>query len=147
MQDAISKEKEDMKLKRVKERAAAKVIFQENEKNKQHRLKEKEADKQHQVKLQEDYIKELDRKDKMRADEWNLREQRIAKAMNNMADTVIKKNNAAEKEVEKRAMQYADERDRKAAQDEKRRKDKIKNRDNEIKQTLDKQLEEKRKIK
>ena len=67
--------------------------------------------------------------------------------MNNMADTVIKKNNAAEKEVEKRAMQYADERDRKAAQDEKRRKDKIKNRDNEIKQTLDKQLEEKRKIK
>ncbi len=83
----------------------------------------------------------------MRADEWNLREQRIAKAMNNMADTVIKKNNAAEKEVEKRAMQYADERDRKAAQDEKRRKDKIKNRDNEIKQTLDKQLEEKRKIK
>lgn len=67
--------------------------------------------------------------------------------MNNMAETVIKKSNAAEKETEKRAMQYADEKDRKAEIDDKRRKNKIKDRDNEIKQTLDKQLEEKRKFK
>jgi len=131
----------------MKEREQAKIIIQENEKEKLNRLKEKEADRQLQIKLQEDYIKELDRKDKQRADEWAAREAKIQNAMNKMAETVLKKSNAAEKELERRVLQYAEEREKKAAADEKSRKQKVKQRDIEVKQTLDKQMEEKRKIK
>lgn len=131
----------------MKEREQAKIIIQENEKEKLNRLKEKEADRQLQIKLQEDYIKELDRKDKQRADEWAAREAKIQNAMNKMAETVLKKSNAAEKELERRVIQYAEEREKKAAADEKSRKQKVKQRDIEVKQTLDKQMEEKRKIK
>lgn len=67
--------------------------------------------------------------------------------MNKMAETVLKKSNAAEKELERRVIQYAEEREKKAAADEKSRKQKVKQRDIEVKQTLDKQMEEKRKIK
>ena len=67
--------------------------------------------------------------------------------MNNMAEGVIKKNNAAEKEVERRVMQYAKEHNEKADKEDNRRKQRMRQRDIEIKQTLDKQLEEKRRIK
>jgi len=58
--------------------------------------------------------------------------------MNKMAETVLKKSNAAEKELERRVLQYAEERDKKAAQDEQQRKQRMKQRDIEVKQTLDK---------
>lgn len=69
----------------------------------------------------------------MRADEVAARENRIQKAMDKMADTVLKKSNAQEKELEQRVLHYAEERDRKAAAEDLRRKQKIRQRDNEIK--------------
>jgi hypothetical protein len=46
----------------------------------------------------------LEVQDKKRADEWAKREERIKNAMGRMADTVIKKNNDAEKELERRVL-------------------------------------------
>lgn len=50
---------------------------------------------------------------KKRQEEWNAREKKIKEAMGRMADTVLKKSNEAEKEMERRALQYALEKDRK----------------------------------
>ncbi len=51
--------------------------------------------------MQEDYIKELERKEQKRADEWAAREAKIQDAMGRMADTVLKKSNEAEKAFER----------------------------------------------
>ena len=63
--------------------------------------------------------------------------------MGNMADTVIKRNNQAEKEIERRVMQYADERDKKLAEDEKNKKHARRQRDKDVLKALSKQLDEK----
>lgn len=86
----------------------------------------------------------LDAQEKKRADEWAKREQKIKDAMSRMADTVLKKSNAAEKEMEKRAVQYANQKDKIAEEKEKAQKLAARNRDIEIKKTLDIQMEEKR---
>jgi hypothetical protein len=65
--------------------------------------------------------------------------------MGRMADTVLKKSNAAEKELERRAVQYAIELDEKKKREEKDKVDKARRRDQEIKYTLDKQIDEKKK--
>jgi hypothetical protein len=57
--------------------------------------------------------------------------------MGKMADTVIKKNNQVEKDLEKRVLHYAEVRDRKEADREKKDKDAARRRDIEIRATLD----------
>lgn len=94
--------------------------------------------------MQEEYVKELERKEKLRADEWAAREARIQDAMGRMADTVLKKSNAAEKEFERQLLRQAEEKDRKAENEEKRKKEAARKRDIEIKRVLDQQLQEKR---
>lgn len=64
-----------------------------------------------------------------------------------MADTVLKKSNAAEKEAEMRALQYAMERDKRAEAEDNRRKKHVMDRNIEIKQTLDRQMQEKKQLK
>lgn len=79
-------------------------VIRDNEKDKRRRLAQKEKERLGAIKLQEDYIKELDRKDKQRADEYAAREQRIQNAMSKMADTVIKKSDKAERDLELRLL-------------------------------------------
>lgn len=54
-----------------------------------------------------------------------------------MADTVLKKSNAAEKEMELRVLHYAKEKDKKEEQRDKEKKNAMRQRDIEIKKTLD----------
>ena len=100
-------------------------------------MQEKELDKERQNKIIEDYNKMVEQQEKKRADEWAAREQRIKNAMNRMADTVLKKSNKQEKELEARVVQYANERDRAAEEREKQKKENNKKRDEEVKRTLD----------
>lgn len=88
----------------------------------------------------------LDAQEKKRAEEWAKREQKIKDAMSRMADTVLKKSNEAEKELERRAVQYANQKDKQAEEREKAQKLAARNRDLEIRKTLDIQMEEKRRI-
>ena len=67
--------------------------------------------------------------------------------MSKMADTVLKKSNAAEKELENRVLTAAMERDEKAAKEDERRKNYFMDRNRDIKKTLDRQMEEKKKLK
>lgn len=110
-------------------------------------MKEKELEKLHAQKLQEEYIREMDKKEKQRAEEWAAREARIQNIMGRMADTVIKKNQDAEREFERQLLRQAEERDKKAEHDEKRKKDAARKRDMEIKKVLDQQLREKHELK
>ena len=64
------------------------------------------------IKLMEENEKRAEEQARRRQQEWDKRESKIKNAMSRMADTVLKKNNAAEKEVERRALQYAEEKDR-----------------------------------
>ena len=105
---------------------------------------DKEKERLNAIKMQEDHNKMLDEFDRKRAEEWAAREARIQNAMGRMADTVLKKNNQAEKELEKRVLQYAEELDRKAAEREQNDKRAARQRDIDIKATLDQQLQEKR---
>lgn len=56
--------------------------------------------------------------------------------MNKMTEQVVSKTNNAEKEVERRVMQYQIEKEEKDAREEENRKKKIKLRNDTIKQTL-----------
>lgn len=64
--------------------------------------------------------------------------------MDRMAGTVLKKSNAAEKELELRVLRAADARDKKLADEERMKKERRQKRDDDIKLTLDKQMKEKR---
>ena len=55
-----------------------------------------------------------------------------------MAGTVLKKSNAAEKELELRVLRAADARDKKLADEERMKKERRQKRDDDIKLTLDK---------
>ena len=57
-----------------------------------------------------------------------------------MADTVLKKNNEAEKLVEKRSLQYALEKEKNVEMAENQKKRAMRQRDIEIKRTLDQQI-------
>ena len=58
--------------------------------------------------------------------------------MDRMAGTVLKKSNAAEKELELRVLRAADARDKKLADEERMKKERRQKRDDDIKLTLDK---------
>ena len=62
--------------------------------------------------------------------------------MNHMADTVVKRNNEMEKEIERKVMRYQLEKEDKDEREENRRKQHMRRRHEEIKTTLDKQLQE-----
>ena len=64
--------------------------------------------------------------------------------MDRMAGTVLKKSNAAEKELELRVLRAADARDKKLADEERMKKERRQKRDDDIKLTLDRQMKEKR---
>lgn len=90
-----------------------------------------------------DNEKRADIEEKKRLAAWNAREEKIQKAMGRMADTVLKKSNAAEKAMEQRVIQYAKEKDKKEEQREKDKKNKMRLREEERKKTLDQQIKEK----
>lgn len=64
LQELIQKEKEDRVTKKLAERDVQAVIKQENEVEKQKRVEAKLADKLYAKKLQDENIKELDRREK-----------------------------------------------------------------------------------
>jgi len=105
---------------------------------------EKEQDRLEQARIAEEQNRRLDAEEKRRADEWAAREARIQNAMGRMAEGVLKRSNEAEKELERRVLRYAQEADRLAEAREKAKKDAARQRDVQIKATLERQLEEKR---
>ena len=64
-----------------------------------------------------------------------------------MADTVISKSNAAEKEQERRFLLQALERDKKLEEQDRKKKEEARMRDVEIRKTLAEQMNEKKKHK
>ena len=116
---------------------------EENKVEKAKRDQQKELEKEYAVKLMADNEKRADIEEKKRLAAWNAREEKIQKAMGRMADTVLKKSNAAEKAMEQRVIQYAKEKDKKEEQREKDKKNKMRLREEERKKTLDQQIKEK----
>ena len=92
----------------------------------------------------QEYTKMMELQDKKRADEWNQRESRIQSLMNKMADTVVKRNNEVEREIEGRVMRYQLDKEEKDRLEEQRRKDLMRKRHQEIKDKLDIQMMEKK---
>ena len=84
----------------------------------------------------------MDRDDSSRS--IKTREEKIKQAMGRMADTVLKKSNAAEKEFEVRLLQQANAADKKAEEAEAAKKKAALQREISRKQTLDHQMKEKR---
>ena len=97
-----------------------------------------------QQKMIEKAIKHSEDVERRRAEEVAAREKRIHDAMDRMADTVIKKSNAAEKELERKMLEHALEVDRKADERDAKKKEDARNRDLEIRRVLAKQMAEKR---
>lgn len=130
--------------KKKAEREQALKIIEENKIERERRDKEKEAEKLHQQRLIEKAIKHSEAVERKRAEEVAAREKRIHDAMDRMADTVIKKSNAAEKEQERKMLAHALEADRKAEERDRMKKEEARNRDLEIRRVLAQQMQEKR---
>jgi hypothetical protein len=96
-------------------------------------VQEQALEKERAVQMMKDNERRAEEAAKKRQDEWNAREKKIKEAMGRMADTVLKKSNEAEKEMERRAVQYAIEKDRREEQKEKDKKLALLKRDIEIK--------------
>ena len=77
LKEGIKKEKMDAQQKKKRERDAAELVIKANVIEKQRVLGEQEKEKQNQIKLQEQYMAMLDKKDQQRADEKAARELRI----------------------------------------------------------------------
>ena len=77
----------------------------------------------------EKIIKAEEEKEQNRAKEFAAREERIANAMNAMADTVIKKKNDEEKLAAKRAIDAQMEKERQDELKDKQKKDALRKRD------------------
>lgn len=83
---------------------AAKKVILENEAGKALKLEQKQQQRLSDIKNLEYMNSQAELQEQKRAEEWAKREKRIQDAMGRMADTVLKKTNAAEKETEKRVM-------------------------------------------
>eukprot|EP00347_Sterkiella_histriomuscorum_P005983 403354521 len=147
LRSEIETEKKQKQEKKMKEREQAWKVINENQEYKQKQIQDKEKERDRDNKMLEEYNKLLEQQEKKRADEWNQRENRIQSLMNKMADTVVKRSNQAEKEVENRVMRYQldkEERDRLADQ---KKKEQMRRKHQEIKEKLDQQMNEKKKQK
>lgn len=98
---------------------AAKKVIAENEAGKAEKLLQMEKQRQAEIKDLEFANEQANLQERKRAEEWAKREKRIQDAMGRMADTVIKKSNAAEKDAERRLLEQALQRDRDAEAREK----------------------------
>lgn len=86
-------------------------------------MKQADEDKLRAQQMIKEHEKKLDEQAKKRAKEWQDREDKIKNAMSRMADTVVKKGNAAEREMEKRLMQQQLEKEQRDQDKEKQKKD------------------------
>ena len=86
-----------------------------------------------------------DEKEQKRAAEWAAREQRINNAMSRMADTVVKKQDLAEKQLAERIRQHEQEKNLKDQQEEERRKRRQLQVNEELQKSLKAQLDYKQK--
>jgi hypothetical protein len=110
-------------------------------------MQDLEVEKEKAVQMIAENEKRQDQAAQKRQDEWDKRDQKMKNAMGRMADTVLKKNNEAEKVIEKRALQYALEKDKREENAEKQKKQATRQRDIDIKRTLDQQIQERNQTK
>lgn len=103
------------------------------------KVQEKEKDN----KAIEDYNKLVEAQDKKRQDEWAAREQRIQNLMNRMADTVVRQKDERNKVLEDQVMQYQLEKERRDFEIETVKRLRKMRKHEEIKKTLDIQMNEK----
>jgi hypothetical protein len=96
--------------------------------------KEKEREKDN--KLREEYNNLVENQEKKRQEEWNLREKRIQSLVNKMADTVVKRNNEIEKDLESKVIKYQLEKETIESKKEQLKKEKLKKKHEEISNTL-----------
>jgi hypothetical protein len=102
----INDEKDAKINKKKNERDQAMKVIQENEIAKAKMLQDREREREAENRTIEEYNKMLEVQEQKRQAEWKAREEKIALFMNRMADTVVKRNNDAERELEKRVVQY-----------------------------------------
>lgn len=88
----------------------------------------------------------LDKQEKLRAEQVAAREEKIKKIMNSMPD-VSKKTDAAERAQDKRILEQQLEKDRQANKADKEKKDRARQQNLKMLEALDKQINEKQKIK
>jgi colicin import membrane protein len=136
LKQELNEEKEAKQLKRHNEREQAQRVIQENETAKIKQLAEKERERAAENKVIEDYNRMLEAQEAKRAAEWKAREAKIQLFMNKMADTV-QKSNEAEREVERRAVQYQLEKEARDKLREDIKKENAKKKLSDIRKTLE----------
>ena len=142
----IDDEKEQRVQKKLNEREVAQKVIHENEQAKAKMVAERERDREVENKAIEEYNRMLEAQEQKRQREWKAREEKISLFMNRMADTVAK-SNEAERELERRVVQYQVEKEHNDALKEQFKKDEAKRKLNEIKRTLDTQVNAKKQAK
>lgn len=111
-------------------------MIQENEVAKVKQLAEKERERAAENRVIEEYNRMLEVQEQKRAAEWKAREAKIQLFMNKMADTV-QKSNEADREAERRALNYQLQKEQRDKLNEDLKKEDVKKKLTEIKKTLD----------
>jgi hypothetical protein len=133
LREEIEAEKQQRLHKRQQEREQAWRIINQNQDFKARQLQQKENDKIKENQAIEEYNKLIEKQEQRRAQEWQQREQRIQDLMSKMADTVVKRSNDQEKELERRVMRYQYEKEERDMQQEIKKKEEMRKKHEEIK--------------
>ena len=95
----------------------------------------------------EDYNRLLEAQDQKRAEEWKNREERIKEKMSKMADTVVKRQDEANREMDRKTLQYQEQLEKQKAQEEESRKAQASKKMLDVKKHLDIQMMERQQLK
>ncbi len=142
LKKALNQEKMDKAERKRVEREAALKVIAENEEDREKRAVQKVQDRILAQKMLADEEAAAIKEEKKRLKEWEDRDRKIKEKLERMGD-VMKKSNAAEKELERRIVRDQLVKDKLAEKEEIRRKNVTKEHLLSVNATLEKQISDK----
>ncbi len=130
--------------KRRQEREYLQKMLEENERQKAKAAEDRERQRQEDIRAQQEYTRMLEKQEQDRADEFASRERRAQDFMNKMADTVIKKMDDRQRDEDLKIQRYEMEKEMRDRLEDERRMKAVRDRQNQTREFLNKQMDEKK---
>ncbi|CDW77094.1 UNKNOWN [Stylonychia lemnae] len=143
----LDQEKEQQVQKRLKEMKDAQKIIKENEIIKLQKDQQRIVEKLKENEMIEKLKQQAELEEKKRQEEWNQREKKIEQSMNRLANTVIKKKEENDKQLELKIKQYEEQKHRLESIEEEKRQAILQKNNEQLRKALKDQLDERQQLK
>ena len=140
----MERERMLMQEKRAQERAYLKKMLNENEANRAKANAQQAAEKEQDVAALQEYGKMLDKQDNDRQREFEQRERRAQEFMNQLATSVIQKQQARKQQEDEALARYEHEREMRLRMEDQRRMEREAKDKQQMRDLLARQMQEKR---